>query len=169
VSVQIGFSYKKGNILSWLIRKVSSSTCSHAWLLIDDPFFGVPMVLQASIEGGFVPMPYARFLTSNTVVEVITPIIPLDAALHTAWPDLGTPYDYLGLFGMAWVMLGRLFHRMWNNPLSSSSEMFCSEAVVEAILIPAQYPGVDSLGPDQDVSPQALRTFLSSAKSAHAI
>jgi hypothetical protein len=168
VSVQIGFSYKKGNILSWLIRKVSGSTCSHAWLLIDDPYFGTPVVLQASLEG-FTLDTYTRFQASNTVVAVLVPAIPLDGALHTAWPALGTPYDYLGLLGMSWVMLGRALRRNWKNPLSSSGQMFCSEAVVEKLLIPAGYPGVASLGLPQDVSPQALLAFLSSAKNAPAI
>jgi hypothetical protein len=162
--VQVGFSYKSGNPLSWLIRKVTGSTCSHAWLLITDPYFGEPVVLQASLEG-FTLDSYARFCTKNTVVAVVNPVIPLDAALHTAWPALGTPYDYLGLFGMSWVMLGRALRRNWKNPLSSSSEMFCSEAVVEQVLAPAGYPGVASLGLPQDINPQALLSFLLSSGS----
>ena len=166
--VSIGFSYKRGNPLSWLIRKVTGSACSHAWLLIDDPFFGIPVVLQASIEG-FTLDSYARFQTSNTVVAVITPVIPLDEALHKAWASLGTPYDYLGLLGMSWVMLGRFFRRRWNNPLSRASEMFCSEAVDEKLLIPAGYPDVASLVPPQDLSPDALLEFLSASKNAPTI
>jgi hypothetical protein len=167
--VHIGFSYKKGNPLSWLIRKVTGSTCSHAWVLIDDPYFGVPVVLQASLEG-FTLTTYARFQADNTVVDVVTPVIPLDAALHQAWQALGEKYDYTGLLGMAWVLLGRALRRTWKNPLSHADEMFCSEAIVEQLLIPAGYPQVATLGGlPQDVSPQVLRTFLNAVKSAPTI
>jgi hypothetical protein len=159
MSILLGFSYKKGNVLSWLIRKVTGSKCSHAWLLIDDPFFGVPVVLQASLEG-FTLDTYSRFCASNEVVAIVQPAIPLDQPLRDAWQALGTPYDYLGLLGMSWVMLGRAFHRVWKNPLSSADEMFCSEAVVEQILIPAKYPGVETLGLPQNVSPAQLLAFL---------
>lgn len=158
MSVSVGFSYIKGNPLSWLIRVVTKAPCSHAFLVIDDSYFGVPMVLEADITG-FSMTAYDRFKRSNTVVALLEPVVSLDAATQAAFGALGEQYDFLGLVGMAWVELGRFFHKIWKNPMSSGSAMFCSEAVVQQVLQPAKYPGAETLVP-QDTAPADLLAFL---------
>jgi len=155
--IQIGFSRINNNPLSWFIRKITKAQISHTWLLIDDPFFGIPMVLQASTEG-FVPIPLEKFQQVSTVVNVIAPKISLDNAVHDFWKKLGTGYSYEGLVGMSWVELGRIFNRQWNNPLGSKTSFFCSQVVV-LILQAAGYPGIDALNP-VDTGPEDLYNFL---------
>lgn len=157
--IQIGFSKRSGNVLSWIIRQITNARFSHCWLLIDDPYFGIPIVLQASTEG-FTTITYSDFQIKNQVVTLINPKVSLDSGLHTAWSWLGTSYDTFGLIGMSFVMLGRVLKRRWNNPLASSSGMFCSEAIIKLLQLPnVAYPNADMLNPI-DTGPEDLYNFL---------
>lgn len=129
----VGFSTpKRFNPLSWLVRKLTGSTVSHAWLLYRDHDFDLEMVMEAH-EFGFRLLPYDTFQRHNVVVEVVNPDVNLDIGLRMLARRLGSAYDYGGLIGMVVVLLGRWLKRKWRNPLASSHAMFCSEAVVLAL------------------------------------
>jgi len=145
--------------MSGLIRWFTKSKVSHAWLLFDDTFFGLQMVLEAT-EVGFRVLPFANFQAEgNDIVAVVQPAAPLEDGLKDAAQWLGESYDFVGLFGTSFVLLGRWLHRKWKNPLASPHAMFCSEAVTR-VLQAANYPGSEALVP-ASTTPQDLLDFFS--------
>lgn len=117
------------------------------------------MVLQSSDDtGGFHLMTYAVFKQKNQVVAMFELGDLANVGLQTASLKLGHRYDYLGLFGMAWVLLGRWLKRKWRNPWESSKALTCAEAVVY-ILQESDYPGARMLDPSS-VTPQDILDFI---------
>jgi len=161
--IRVGFSTHTKSILSRIIRWFTKSKASHAWLLITDSFFGVEMVMEAT-ETGFRLIPFENFKAEgNDIIAIIDPAYPLDVGVHQAVRWLGEGYDFAGLFGSAFVMLGRWFKRKWRNPWDRPHSMFCSEAVVR-ILQASQYPGSEKFDPAA-TTPQDLLDFLKSEKA----
>ena len=156
MKVKVGFS-TSNSLVSRIIRWATGSKVSHTWLLLEDMVDGVSMVMQATGQG-FQLITYERFLKGSTVVDVIDPKQPIDVGVKDALQWLGEPYDTVGLVGMAWVELGRLFKRNWRNWLHSSSAMWCSESCIY-VMQAAKYPGADKLVPSQ-VSPEDLLEFM---------
>lgn len=150
----IGFS-TSNNPISRFIRWVTKSQVSHTWLLVD--FLDMPVVLEAGIRG-FYPTPASVFWKKNKVVCVSTVDFPLDDGLHAIGKWLGTKYDVAGLIGGMAVVAGRWLKRKWNNPVEGASALFCSEVVVR-MLQAAEFPGADTLDPD-DTTPEDLLDFL---------
>lgn len=156
--IRVGFSTHKSNFLSATIRIFTGSKVSHTWLLVEDePFFGIPMVMEAT-EVGFRYIPFETFKSKNDVVEVLTPTHPLDKGVHVANAWLGDSYDFLGLLMSFFVVVGHWVKRKVKNPVHSSRSMFCSEAVVR-VLQASDYPGVADLDPSS-TTPQDLLSLL---------
>ena len=159
--IRVGFSTQLKNPLSRLIRYCTGSKASHAWLLVEDTFFGLEMVMEAT-ETGFRLVPYANFKAEgNDIVAVLEPPYSLDLGVHEAARWLGRRYDFAGLLGSFFVILGRWLRRKWRNPLASPRAMFCSEAVVE-VLQAAKYPDSSALDP-ASTTPQDLLDFFTKA------
>jgi len=151
------FSTQKGSLLSWIIRKVLRSKCSHCCWLYHDWDLGLDMILEAGNDG-FRLLPYHRFQQNNTVVRIINPKVSVDRALAFTTRWIGTPYDFKGLFGMAWVMLGRFLKRKWHNPFHSRSMVFCSESMARG-LQHIEYPGFPKDNPETITPVQILEFF----------
>jgi hypothetical protein len=134
MTTKIGFSTPNWfNPVSWVIRKITKSKCSHAWFLYHDQDWDADMVMEAH-ELGFRLIPYEHFKMNNIVVGVFTPQHSIDEGMkRVALEYLGTHYNYLGLFGMTVVKLGQWLKRKWNNPYRTSGSVFCSEAVCLAM------------------------------------
>lgn len=161
--IRVGFSTHTKSILSRIIRWFTGSKASHAWLLVDDPFFGMEMVMEAT-ETGFRFIPYDNFKAEgNDIVAVLEPAYPLDEGVRQAARWLGESYDFAGLFGSIFVMMGRWLRRKWRNPFDKAHSMFCSEAVVQ-VLQAAKYPGAEKFDPSA-TTPQDLLDFLQSGKA----
>ena len=155
--VKVGFS--SGNrMLSYLIKWATKSKTSHTFLYLSDSFLGTDMVLQATI-GGFNLVTYQKFAKSHNIIKLIDLQYPIDEGLKQASLWLGERYDYTGLFGSAFVLIGRWFKRKWTNPWNDSNAMFCSEAIVR-VLQASNYLGSEKLDPSS-VTPQDLLVFLS--------
>lgn len=155
--IRIGFSRRDRNHLSRLIRHMTGSPVSHCWFLIDEPFFGVEMVIEAS-EFGYRIIPYAGYEKANTIVTLVEPRWPIEDAVRASAAWLGSRYDFAGLFGMGAVLVGRWLRRKLKNPFTSAHALFCSEAVVRTLQL-AQYPGAGALDPE-NTSPADLLAFL---------
>lgn len=158
-NVRVGFSTpKRFNPISWLVRKVTGSRCSHAWFLYYSDTFDMEMVAEAH-ELGFRLQPYERFLEDNIVVAVITPKFPIDNGLKCVVREyLTTGYNWGGLLGMAIVALGRKLKKRWNNPLRSPKHVFCSEAVYRAMKWSKGYESIDE--DPESVDPEELMKHL---------
>lgn len=153
-NAKVGFS-TNNTIISRLIRWLTKATCSHTFLLVD--FAAKQLVLEAA-DSGFRIIAYDQFLNSNTVTDLVEPKVNLDKAIEDAEEWLGKPYDYVGLFGFLWVLIGRALKRHWSNPLHGSKALFCSE-VNTKIIQNAGWPGADKLDPTA-TSPYDLLLFM---------
>jgi hypothetical protein len=156
--IAIGFSTRKKNILSTIIRWATGSKASHVWLLTS--LFGVPCVVEASDFGFFPSMTFERFKQANEIVSLIPIEQSLDEGLTWAAKSFGERYDYTGLFGMIVVMLGRFFHRRWKNPLDNRKALFCSEAIA-SVLVLSRYPNSEQLVPEETTPDQLLQLLES--------
>jgi hypothetical protein len=157
----IGFSTpRRWNPLSALIRAMTRSRASHAWLLVEDPVFDLRLVLEAH-SSGFRLVSFTRFVKENRVVALVHTGHPIDRGLPVAGEWLGESFDLLGLFGIFLTLVGRWFRqRPWKNPFPTPSALFCSEAVVRTLKA-AGYPGSERLG-DEDTSPAELLEWFRS-------
>jgi hypothetical protein len=165
--IRVGFSTQLKNPLSRLIRWLTKSKASHAWLLFDDTFFGLRMVMEAT-EVGFRILPFSNFQAEgNDIVAIVQPAAPLEDGVMAAGQWLGESYDFAGLLGTSFVLLGRWLRRKWKNPLASPHAMFCSEAVVRVIQA-AKYPGSEALVP-ASTTPQDLLNFFSRTGAVGAV
>jgi hypothetical protein len=153
---RIGFSTGTG-LLSRIIRFFTDSGVSHAWVLYYDVDFGRDMVLEATLEGVRI-VPYDVFQKHNKIVKVVSPKHDLKLGFTKMGEALGEHYDFTGLLGMAWVMVGRWLRRKWHNPLVAASAMWCSE-MVAWVLKWSSYPGTEFLDPHA-TSPQDLYEFF---------
>lgn len=132
MNTRVGFSTQKYNPVSWLVRTITRSSCSHVWFLYYDQDFACDMVMDAH-ETGFRLIPYENFVKRNTVVAVLNPPENLDAGMAKAAKWIGTHYDFVGLFGMGMVSLARALRTNLRNPFRSQTSVFCSEAVASVM------------------------------------
>lgn len=158
--VRIGFS-TTNKLLSRIIRKLTRSRASHAFLVYRDVDFGRDMVMEA-VGHGFRLVPYDGFQRRNTIVAEITPAYSIEQGLRRAVDWLGANYDKGGLVGMAYLLVLRWLRLRsrsvrLKNPLAASRALFCSEAVARACAW-SKYPGFD-LDPES-TTPQDLLDFF---------
>jgi hypothetical protein len=157
--VFVGFSTpRRWNPLSALIRAMTGSRTSHAWLLIEDPIFQLRLVLEAH-SSGFRLVSFTRFVKDNKVTALVATAHPLGPGLPVAGEWLGEGFDVLVLFGIFLILVARWFsQRPWRNPFPTASALFCSESVVRTLKA-ARYPGAVALG-DETTTPGELLAFL---------
>lgn len=118
----IGFSTRTG-FISWLIRKITKSACSHCYMY--DPEMGLIYHAQGmSVHA----LSYTNFLKKNKIVWETEAV-----ALDWIWlrEQLGKPYGTLTLLGFILPMLFKA-----KNPFSDSEHSFvCSELVARSMNI----------------------------------
>jgi len=153
---RIGFSTTK-KWLSRLIRWFTKAPVSHSWILYFDVDFAQEMVLEATLEGVRI-IPYEVFKQHNIIVKTFIPEIPLKQGFAKVGEKLGTLYDFAGLLGMLWVLLGRWFKRKFRNPWDNPQALFCSEFVAQ-VLRWSYYPGTEYWVPE-NMTPADLYQFL---------
>jgi hypothetical protein len=149
---RVGFSTTTSWI-SRLIRAFTKSRVSHAWLLYYDEDFGRDMVMESTLEG-FRIVPYDKFAAQNKVVAIFKPEdqYAFNQGFLKIIDWLGTAYDFRGLFGMLWVLMGRFMKKKFRNPMGNAHTMFCSEVIVRVM---ERYPDTEFLDPE-GVSPEDL-------------
>lgn len=152
----VGFS-TSGSLVSRLIRWLTRSDVSHAFLLIDDALFGQPMVMEA-IDSGVSLVTLKTFRKTNQIVTVLQPPVTLESSVRRAADWLGEHYAFEGLFGMLVVQAGWWLRRHWYNPIHQSKALFCSE-LVTFVAQDAGWPGTMCLD-GFSTNPAALRACL---------
>ena len=153
---RIGFSTTKA-WLSRLIRWFTGALVSHAWILYYDLDFACEMVLEATLEGVRI-IPFEVFKQHNTIVKVFIPSDSLKQGFAKVGATLGSTYDFTGLLGMLWVLLGRWFKKKLKNPWNSPRALFCSEFVAQ-VMRWSYYPGTEYWTPE-NMTPADLYIFL---------
>ena len=160
MGVYIGFSTRKFNPLFMLIRKITGAKCSHAWLLVEEEFFGIPMVMEAT-EWGVRIIDAKLFWERNQIVAVVKPKVDLTDATRKHGSVLGELYDFTGLLGAGIVAIAyRWLKRKVRNPIASPHALFCSEMVMQ-VMKKSSYPGTEDMVPSE-TSPNDELTFLES-------
>jgi hypothetical protein len=155
---RIGFSTTDA-LLSRLIRRLTRSRVSHAWLVYRDVDFDREMVMEA-VGAGFRIVPLDKFARHNRIVEIVTPRYSIDEGLKAAVDWLGEGYDRRGLVGMALLLLFRALRRRTRgvrNLIASPRALFCSEAVARACRA-SGYPGFER--DPETTTPQDLYAFF---------
>ena len=157
--VFVGFSTpRRWNPLSALIRAMTRSRTSHAWLLVEDPVFELRLVLEAH-SSGFRLVSFTRFVKDNVVVALVEPSHPVEPGLPAAGTWLGESFDVLGLFGIFLTLVARWFkQRPWRNPFPSAGSLFCSESVIRTLQA-AGYPGAERLAAEETTPGELLEFF----------
>lgn len=145
MKVSIGFSTSDWWV-SRVIKFFTRAEVSHAYVVFDAATGPFGHEVFEAAWCGF-RMSTRGKLTSGTARIVREIAVPLDAAgalaICRAW--LETPYDYPGLFGEAWVQIGKLFGKRWANPWAGPHRMFCSEAATYLLQMCAPAAGTGSL------------------------
>ncbi len=156
--VRIGFSTTDA-LLSRIVRALTRSKVSHAFLVYFDVDFDRDMVMEA-VGAGFRIVPLDKFARHNRIVDVVTPRFPIDEGLRAAVDWLGESYDARGIVGMAILLAVRALRRRTRgarNLLASRRALFCSEAVARACRA-CKYPGFDR--DPETTTPQDLYQFF---------
>ena len=157
--VLVGFSTPRTwNPLSALIRWMTRSRTSHAWLLVHDPLFARDLVLEAHTTG-FRLVSLARFEKENRAVALVEPAHPIAPGLPAAAAWLGEAFDVIGLFGIFLALVRRWFvHGPLRNPFPTARALFCSEAVIRTMQA-AGYERASALAPE-GTTPAELLAWL---------
>jgi len=147
-NITIGFS-TSNRILSKIIRFITRSKVSHAWIAFDDTTLNMRMVLQAE-AWGFEVRPWERWCHENTLVGEFIPVgNDLTQAFVFISKYLGTKYDYdsaaiVGFFDL----LKKWFKVKFTiSPNENPSKLMCSEAVIRFLQY-ADYVVVRYLNPE---------------------
>lgn len=152
--IYIGFS-TTNSLLSKIIRRFTKAEVSHTFFVFE--LYGRSWML-GSDWGGVVIEPMRKFVAKNTI-KMLAPVPELhDEHMAMAMESLGDKYDYTGLLGGIFPMIGRLFRQKWNNPWNNSQALFCSELVAQ-VLRAADFPGSETLVPSE-TTPQDLKDLL---------
>jgi len=164
MSTRIGFSTSKTSWVSKIIRWFTNSTVSHTFIVYYDDEWKRDMIMES--EGGMGgSVRIVKFNPASTsIVKMFTPKHDIEVGMDKMVEHLGEVYDYEGLFGMAWVELGRWLKRKWRNPWHSSKAMFCSEMVAQ-VLVDSAYPGAESFDP-ASIDPEMLLEFFEKEAAA---
>lgn len=142
--VVIGFSTSDWWV-SRAIRAFSRAPVSHTYICFDSDVGPFGHELFEAAWCGFRLSTRGK-LTSGTTKIVREIPVPIEgmSALSTCRAWLETPYDYAGLLGEAWVMLGRWLGQRWQNPWANVHTLFCSEAATKLLQVSMPAVGVDS-------------------------
>ena len=155
-SIRMGFSTSKG-VVSWVIRKITRSKASHAWITFRDETLNKTVVMHAT-RMGFHLEPWSKFVKHNDIKAQFTCTLDLLPGVQYMADWLGTKYDYKSIFGFIWVWIASWFKRKIKNPLRDTSKMVCSEAMT-LIIQKAGVVEAEALDPES-ATPEALWEFM---------
>lgn len=158
--VLVGFSYATGSlenrVLTALIRWFTGGPATHTFLLLPSSLHGWT-TLGANADGiGYIPL--ERFLRTRRLVAAFSPQREsLWTGLEKLRKDVGLPYNYGGLVGMAYVEIARRWFdvQVSHNPTSENRALFCSQFVAEVVRASGLTLGLDD-DAASTLSPEAL-------------
>jgi hypothetical protein len=158
-SIIVGFSRPRGwfEPFSWLIRLITWSPMSHAYIRFYDEKLDRWVVFQASgLKVNYIGQ--TMFDSVEDVVEEFA--IPVSDAtkqsvLQGAIDVCGSSYGTGQVFGCLWVLFMRIFKKKVNNPFFSGSSYFCSELVGDIL----EEIGLGDIDPST-MAPKDVRDFL---------
>jgi hypothetical protein len=102
------------------------------------------------------------FDKENTTVAEFSLDLDFTPCIDEMFEMVGGPYDYLGLLGQGWVLFGRVFGKLWSNPLQRDDAWYCAELVAHFL----QEAGDTIPYEPSQVSPGLLLSILENSKHA---
>lgn len=156
--ISIGFSTRKTNILSRLIRYFTKARFSHTWVRYWHPIFKCDVVIDADIRG-IVEVHYEDYIkTIDDVVELIPPPgLDLTPSMTVMADVIGDDFDVPSMVGRLWVYLFRWLGKKVKNPLRNPKKDCCVENVLR-LLVPADAVPKD-IDPEVE-DPQSVYNLL---------
>lgn len=154
--IRMGFSTSKG-IISWLIRKVTRSKVSHAWVTFRDETLNKTVVMHAT-RMGFHLEPWVMFVKHNDIKAQFTCTLDLLPGAQYMADWLGTKYDFKSIVGFVWIWIASWFKRKVKNPVRDTSKMVCSEAMT-ILIQKACVTRSEKLDPES-TTPEQLWDFI---------
>lgn len=156
--ILVGFSTRRKNLLSRLIRWGTNSEFSHTFLSYDHDLYKTSIVVEASLRG-IIEMAFTKFIASADTVLMLSP--PEGTKLEKGMPaiasTLGDGYDGLSLFGRVFVIVAKWFGKKIRNPLGNVKRDCCVESVIRCLVEAEALPPII----DAEVeSPQSLYEIL---------
>lgn len=130
--MRIGFSTSK-KTLSGAIRWFTHSKASHSYILFTAE--EEQLIVEANVHG-VVCEHYEKFKTHNTIVAEFELSLTTEEEhklVAYALKQLAQPYDFLAIFGFAWVLLNKMVGRKTKQPFRNRSAYMCSELVICAL------------------------------------
>jgi hypothetical protein len=136
--ILVGFSYATGTlenrVLTAVIRWFTGGPATHTFLLVPSSVHGWT-TLGANADGvGYIPLD--QFIRTRRLVAAFSPRREsLWTGLGELSKDVGAPYNYGGLLGMAYVEAARRWFdlQVSRNPTSERRALFCSQFVAEVV------------------------------------
>lgn len=158
-TVFIGLSTVPGDVLSWIIRRVTKSKHSHTWYLYGSVLWGGKWLAHAD-EKGVRKIPAEGKLLEewkvNAVYKVKGDVAP---GLQSIRGYIGKPYDFWALIGflLRWLVWMITFKKI-GNPIRSASKLVCSEFVAMGLKA-ADFP--DTMSWDvESMIPQDVENYM---------
>ena len=136
--IVVGFSRPKAwfEPFSWLIRLITWSPFSHAYIRYYDSYTQRWIVFQASgLKVNFIGQ--TMFDNDEDVYEEFAVMISDEtkqSVVRDAIDKCGSPYGVGQVFGFLWVLFMRLFGKTVKNPFYSGSSYVCSELVGDILV-----------------------------------
>lgn len=161
-NIVIGFSRPKSGFqpFSWLIRLVTWSAFSHAYIKFYSKTYDRWIIYQASgLKVNFIPQ--TRFDKVEFIYrEFNIPVskLTMKSTVQGVIDDCGAPYDIRGILGFGIVLLARLFGKKIANPLVTAGSYWCSDLVAN-ILIEIGDADKESIDPST-MSPKDIYNYL---------
>ena len=108
------------------------SEISHTYIRLDDSFLGTSLIFNADLPG--IVIVYAPYFDAQNVAveeyEIDDPRI--EAAVKNHFRLLGKKYDFVNLFGWAWVItFKRWFKKKMLNPIDDPKKLICVDFVLK--------------------------------------
>jgi hypothetical protein len=134
-NIVIGFSTRRG-LLSWLIRTVTKSKVSHAYVRIPVPEYETSMIFQAS--GLSVNYCSGELFDSKNLIhqeyEVAVSDEQAKIAERLRVSESGKSYSMNQLYGFLWVLALRKFGKKVHNPFSDGNHSYvCVEIAADQV------------------------------------
>ncbi len=123
--MKIAFTYKKQNLFSKIVSRLTKSKWSHTFLVLDRGSINSDdyLIIESAFFGGVKFNLLSKYTKNPKVIIEIIDVPELDDNIDEISQYIGESYGYLQSLGFLWM---KLFNKI-RNPRSSG--LWCSELV----------------------------------------
>jgi len=134
-TIRVGFSYRKNNLFSSIIKEVTASKVSHVYIRVPNKL-GDDLIFQASgLQVNLCSL--SVFLEKEVVLEEYD--IEVSGKQYTYFrkfivSSLGKPYGLAEIFGFLFIIIAKKFGKTINNPFSQGDKAYiCVQLAMDCI------------------------------------